>query len=144
MRRLVSEGRVDEAAALLGHHYAIDGHVVRGDQRGRQLGFPTANLQTANELLPPNGVYVTVAIGRRGAARRSPTSASGRRSAAGRPQTIETHVLDYSGDLYDRPVRLAFVQRLREERAFDGVEALARQIEADCGDARVLFQRISL
>src|SRR5919197_485979 len=59
--RLVSEGRVDEAAALLGHHYVIDGTVTRGAGRGRELGFPTANLSTANELLPPNGVYATTA-----------------------------------------------------------------------------------
>src|SRR5437899_10679475 len=59
IRRLVAEGRVDEAGALLGHQYAIDGTVVRGDQRGRTIGFPTANLCTENELLPPNGVYAT-------------------------------------------------------------------------------------
>src|ERR1051326_9278836 len=61
IRRLVSEGRVDEAGALLGHQYAIDGIVMRGDQRGRTLGFPTANLCTENELLPPHGVYATTA-----------------------------------------------------------------------------------
>src|SRR5262250_1324512 len=61
VRRLVSEGRVDEAGALLGHQYCIDGTVVRGDQRGRALGFPTANLCTENELLPPHGVYATTA-----------------------------------------------------------------------------------
>src|SRR6476469_6898072 len=59
VRRLVQEGRVDEAAALLGHHYFIDGTVARGAGRGRSIGFPTANLETANELLPPSGVYVT-------------------------------------------------------------------------------------
>src|SRR5207344_345561 len=59
IRRLVGEGRVDEAGALLGHQYCIDGTVVEGDRRGRTIGFPTANLQTANELLPPHGVYAT-------------------------------------------------------------------------------------
>ena len=62
IRRLVSEGRVDEAGALLGHQYAIDGTVVHGDHRGRTIGFPTANLCTENELLPPNGVYATTVI----------------------------------------------------------------------------------
>src|SRR4029077_20275217 len=61
IRRLVAEGRVDEAGALLGHHYFIDGTVVEGRKRGRELGFPTANLETANELLPPPGVYATTA-----------------------------------------------------------------------------------
>ena len=64
IRRLVSEGRVDEAGALLGHHYFLDGTVVRGDARGRTIGFPTANLCTDNELLPPHGVYATTAIRR--------------------------------------------------------------------------------
>src|SRR3954468_10021938 len=59
IRRLVSEGRVDEAGALLGHQYGIDGTVVEGEKRGRQIGFPTANLSTANELIPPHGVYAT-------------------------------------------------------------------------------------
>src|SRR6476661_8684013 len=61
VRRLIGEGRVDEAGALLGHQYFIDGTVVRGAARGREIGFPTANLQTANELLPPPGVYATTA-----------------------------------------------------------------------------------
>src|ERR687890_205800 len=61
VRRLIAEGRVDEAGALLGHHYFIDGVVVHGDARGREIGFPTANLQSANELLPPAGVYATTA-----------------------------------------------------------------------------------
>ena len=59
IRRLISEGRVDEAGALLGHEYCLDGTVVQGDRRGAQIGFPTANLCTDNELLPPNGVYAT-------------------------------------------------------------------------------------
>ena len=59
IRRLVAEGRVDEAGALLGHHYAIDGTVVEGAKRGREIGFPTANLSTDNELVPPHGVYAT-------------------------------------------------------------------------------------
>ena len=135
---------MDEAAALLGHHYAIDGLVVRGDQRGRLLGFPTANLQTGNELLPPNGVYVTVAMVD-GAARPSVTNIGIRPTfGGGAAQTIESHLIDFTADLYGRPVRLAFVQRLREERAFEGVEALRAQIATDLGHARALFQRISL
>src|ERR687895_428523 len=62
IRRLITEGRVDEAGALLGHHYAIDGAVVRGQQRGRGIGFPTANVCTENELVPPRGVYATTTV----------------------------------------------------------------------------------
>ena len=144
IRRLVGEGRVDEAGALLGHQYHIDGSVVHGDHRGRSLGFPTANLCTENELLPPNGVYATtITIG--GVVRGSVTNISRRPTVddSGRT-TIETHVFDFDQNLYGASVRLGFVQRLRDERAFDSLEALGAQIAADCDRARVLFDRLSL
>jgi riboflavin kinase/FMN adenylyltransferase len=144
IRRLVSEGRVDEAGALLGHHYFLDGTIVRGDQRGRTIGFPTANLCTDNELLPPHGVYATTArideivypsvtnVGTR------PTvDKSGR-------TVVETHVFDLNRDLYGHAVRIGFVQRLRDERAFASLDELRAQIDADCQRARVLFNRLSL
>lgn len=144
VRRLVSEGRVDEAAALLGHHYVLDGVVVGGDGRGRQLGFPTANLSVQNELLPPNGVYVTLAL-LGGVAHPSITNV-GVRPTVGTSSVpgVETHLLDVDADLYGRQLRLAFVQRVREERRFDGLDQLAQQIAADCAEAREVFRRISL
>src|SRR5581483_8824973 len=114
VRRLVSEGRVDEAGALLGHQYVIDGKVVQGDQRGRTIGFPTANLCTENELLPPNGVYATTA--RVGEVVHASVTNVGTRptvDASGRT-TVETHVLDMNQDLYGSTIRLGFVQRLRD------------------------------
>jgi riboflavin kinase/FMN adenylyltransferase len=144
VRRLVAEGRVDEAGALLGHHYFIDGTVVHGAHRGRELGFPTANLATANELLPPAGVYATTAaIG--GVAHPSVTNV-GMRPTFGDVDRlhVETHLLDGGHDLYDQRVRLSFVQRLRDERPFPDVDALRAQIDADCRAARRLFGRISL
>jgi riboflavin kinase/FMN adenylyltransferase len=144
IRRLLGEGRVDEAGALLGHHYFIDGTVVRGAGRGREIGFATANLQTANELLPPAGVYATTAAVD-GIEYPSVTNV-GIRPTFGdvdRPQ-IEAHLLDGGRDLYDVNVRLSFVQRLRDERRFPDVDALRAQIEADCRAARRLFGRISL
>jgi riboflavin kinase/FMN adenylyltransferase len=144
IRRLVGEGRVDEAGALLGHHYFIDGTVTRGAGRGRELGFPTANLTTCNELVPPSGVYATT-VTIDGIVCPSITNI-GMRPTFGdvdRPM-IETHVFDLSRDLYDSLLRLSFVQRLRDERAFPDVDALRAQIEADCRAARRLFGRISL
>jgi len=144
IRRLLAEGRVDEAGALLGHHYFVDGTVVRGAARGREIGFPTANLQTANELVPPAGVYATTAT-IDGIAHPSVTNI-GMRPTFGdvdRPQ-IETHLLDVQRDLYGAGLRLSFVQRLRDERRFPDVDALRAQIEADCRAARRLFGRISL
>src|ERR671912_222782 len=113
VRRLVAEGRVDEAGALLGHHYFIDGTVIRGDARGREIGFPTANLDTPNELLPPAGVYATTAaLG--GIEHPSVTNIGTRPTfGAGGGIQVETHLLDGSRDIYDAKLRLSFVQRLR-------------------------------
>ncbi len=144
IRRLVSEGRVDEAAALLGREYFVDGKVVAGDHRGQQLGFPTANLETANEMVPPNGVYATLLL-LEGEIHPAVTNV-GVRPTFGETYrvVVETHVLDLDRDLYGRDVRLAFVQRLRDERAFEGPAALREQIEIDCHQARALFDRLSL
>jgi riboflavin kinase / FMN adenylyltransferase len=144
IRRLVAEGRVDEAGALLGHSYALAGTIVEGRRRGRELGFPTANLRTDNELIPPHGVYATTltvdgivhaAITNIGV---NPTF--GDNGAT----TIETHVLHYNRELYGHRVQLGFVQRLRDERRFDDVDALRAQIEADCRRAERLFTRLSV
>jgi riboflavin kinase / FMN adenylyltransferase len=143
VRRLLSEGRVDEAGALLGHHYFIDGTVVRGDARGREIGFPTANLETANELLPPPGVYATTAS-IDGIEHPSVTNIGTRPTFGGTGIRAETHLLDGGRELYDKRLRLSFVQRLRDERAFPDADALRAQIDADCRAARRLFGRISL
>jgi riboflavin kinase/FMN adenylyltransferase len=144
IRRLVSEGRVDEAGALLGHQYYVDGSVVHGDHRGSSIGFPTANLCTENELLPPHGVYATTTT-IDGVVRPSVTNIGVRPTvdASGRV-TIETHVFDIDDNLYGAPLRIGFVQRLRDERAFESVDSLREQITADCDRARVLFDRLSL
>lgn len=144
VRRLVAEGRVDEAGALLGHHYFIDGTVVEGRKRGRELGFPTANLDTVNELLPPPGVYATMAVVN-GVAYPAVTNV-GMRPTFGDVDRlqVETHLLDGGRDLYGARLRLSFVQRLRDERRFGDVDALRAQIEADVRAARRLFGHISL
>src|SRR6478752_8348904 len=131
IRRLVAEGRVDEAGALLGHQYFIDGTVIHGDHRGRTIGFPTANLCTQNELLPPHGVYATTA--RVGAIVYPSVANIGTRptvDSSGRT-TIEAHVFNFDRDIYGATVRLGFVQRLRDERTFETLDALKTQIAAD-------------
>jgi riboflavin kinase/FMN adenylyltransferase len=144
VRRLVSEGRVDEAGALLGHQYFVDGTIMRGDQRGRTLGFPTANLCSENELLPPHGVYATTA--RIGSLVHPSVTNVGTRPTVdqSRRTVIETHIFNLDRDLYGQPMRIGFVQRLRDERAFESLDALRAQIDADCQRARVLFTRLSL
>lgn len=144
IRRLIGEARLDEAGALLGHQYYLDGTVIEGDRRGRTIGFPTANLRTDNELLPPHGVYATTAtIG--GIVYSSVTNIGTRPTVdLSEKTTIETHVFNLDADLYGSTVRIGFVQRLRDERAFESIDALRQQIAADCGRARVLFERLSL
>ena len=144
VRRLVTEGRVDEAGALLGHHYFIDGDVVPGAGRGREIGVPTANLSTANALVPPGGVYATLTTVD-GVVFPSITNIGVRPTFGDTAApVIETHVLDVDRDLYGRTIRLSFVQRMRDERAFPDVDALRAQIDADVRSARRLFGQISL
>lgn len=145
IRRLISEGRVDEAGALLGHHYCVDGSVIPGQRRGRDLGFPTANICPDNELIPPQGVYATTAR-IDGVFHPSVTNIGTRPTFvdAGTQMIVETHLLDFDAELYGRRLRLGFVQRLRDERRFDNIGALRVQIAADCAQARALFDSMAL
>jgi len=144
IRRLITEARVDEAGALLGHHYEIEGVVVKGQQRGRELGIPTANVCAENELVPPRGVYVTTAS-LDGVAYPSITNIGTRPTfESGEETVVEAHLLDFDKDLYGARLRLGFVQRLRDEKTFEDVEALKTQIAADRVEARDLFDRMGL
>ena len=144
IRRLITEGRVDEAAALLGHSYHLDGTVVKGDRRGTEIGFPTANLCTDNGLMPPNGVYATTTRVR-GIVYPSATNIGIRPTVdqTGR-MTVESHIFNFSRDLYGASIQIGFVQRLRDERVFESLDLLKAQIAADCARARGLFARLSL
>ena len=144
VRRLITEGRMDEAGALLGHYYTIGGTVVKGQQRGKGLGFPTANVCADNELIPPSGVYATTASVD-GAAFPSVTNIGTRPTFEdGQEVVIESHVLDFDKDLYGAKLKLGFVQRLRDEKKFEGVDALKAQIDADRARALDLFDRMGL
>ena len=145
IRRLIAEGRVDEAGSLLGHHYMLAGTVARGDGRGRRIGYPTANLATDNALLPPNGVYAAAVL-MEGDIHAAVTNVGVRPTFGGAPAgpVVESHLFDVDRDLYGLDVRVAFVRRLREERVFPDGEALRAQIARDCDAARGLFRQISL
>jgi len=144
IRRLLTEGRVDEASALLGRHYALTGDVVRGQQRGRLLGFPTANLSTANELVPMTGVYATL-VSVDGHTFRAVTNVGVRPTFGDAlAPTVESHLLDVSPDLYGQTLQVAFVQRLRDEQRFADVDALRGQIAADVAQAARLFDKLSV
>jgi riboflavin kinase/FMN adenylyltransferase len=143
IRRLVAEARMDEAGALLGHPYYLDGTIVEGRKRGKTIGFPTANMATENELIPPHGVYATTTM-IDGVVQAGITNIGVRPTFNESEPTIETHLLRYTGDLYGRRVRLSFVQRLRDERRFENVDALRAQIDSDRRRAEHLFSRMSV
>lgn len=137
LRNFISEGRVREAAQMLGRNYALSGKIAHGEARGAGLGFPTANLGAIDELVPANGVYATFADvdGKR---YRAVTNIGTNPTFNGKTRTIESFLLDGRGDLYDRPLRLEFVERLRGEKKFDSPASLIRQIEADIATAKAL------
>lgn len=143
VRHLVGEGRVDEASALLGRHYSLDGVVVHGDGRGRELGYPTANLDTPNELLPAYGIYATIAVIDH-VFYPAVTSVGIRPTIGDNRVMVETYLLDASMDLYGKSMRVAFVRWLREERKFDSLDLLTTQIGADCEAARQVLADLGL
>lgn len=133
IRKTVAEGHVDEAADMLGRPFRIDGVVIRGDQRGRVLGFPTANLQPAEgQVLPAFGVYwATLRV--RGESLKAPAAVNigVRPTFDGNTLLIEAHALGFSGDLYGKHVELDLHERLRGEMKFDALEELEAQLRLD-------------
>ena len=136
IRALVAEGEVREAARLLGRPYFVRGEVVAGDGRGRALGFPTANvLSDPLALVPARGVYAGCA--RVGGERYGACTNVGVAPTFDRRESrVEAHLLGYKGDLYRKTVDVAFVERLRPEKRFSGVEELKEQIARDVAEAR--------
>ena len=140
IREYILEGRVGAAQALLGRAFDLDGVVVKGDGRGRSIGWPTANVDTHGELLPASGVYavrVRASDGWHGGAANIGTKPTFGGSAV----TVEVHLLDWSGDLYGQEVRVEFLERLRAERRFGSVSELTAQIQRDVEAARVVLAR---
>ena len=136
VRRAAAEGDMASAALLLGRPFTLPGRVQRGEGRGRGLGFPTANLGIDPDLLvPPDGVYATW-LKVDGVFRRSATSIGLRPTFGPGQRTVETHVLDFDGNLYETDVRLAFAARLRDELRFDTPDALVARMHQDVGEAR--------
>lgn len=137
IRKVLAEGGVEDAAAMLTRVHDVAGTVVEGQKRGRTIGFPTANLACEDVVLPGDGVYAV--IGRRidadGPVLRGVANL-GVRPTLGAGRSVEVHFFDFSGDLYGARMRVGFVARLRDEQKFSGIEALRKQIETDARDAR--------
>lgn len=144
IRQLLRDGAVEEAALCLGRPYALWGTVVLGERRGRTLGFPTANLESENELIPRSGVYATTVRlfqgeEPRGDALPSVTNVGTRPTFEPGEILAEAHLFDFDGDLYGRRIELRFHARIRDERRFPGPAELAAQIRRDSERARELL-----
>lgn len=139
VRDLIAEGDVDRAASFLGYWHGWEGPVVHGDRRGRELGFPTANLRPPpHQIIPASGIYAGYV---RFDGQRFPAAISVGYNAHfhGTDLKVEAHILDWDGDIYDRVIGIEFVSRVREEREFESLEALIEEMKHDCGEVRRLL-----
>lgn len=149
VRAALAAGKMDEAAHLLGRPYAFDGRVVHGDKRGRQLGFPTANLRVKHNPLPMSGVFC-VEVRRQGMNREhggedglemlhGVANLGVRPTVEGTRPLLEIHLFDFAGDLYGAHLNVRFVKKIRDEMKFSGLDALRTQIALDAATARAHF-----
>jgi riboflavin kinase/FMN adenylyltransferase len=148
VREYILEGRVGAAHRLLARYFDLEGTVVQGQGRGRGIGFPTANVDTQNELRPAPGVYaVRVQVRAPGAATFAPRWLGGAANIGVKPTfggvevTIEVHLFDFAGDLYGQELRVQFLERLRAEARFASVAELSGQIKRDVESARTVVAR---
>jgi riboflavin kinase/FMN adenylyltransferase len=140
VREAIVAGDLDSASQMLARPYSLAGAVVQGDGLGRKLGFPTANLDVSALVLPPKGVYAALAeLG--GSSLRAVVNIGMRPTLQNpNPQLrVEAHLLDFEGDLYGHELEITFVEKLRDEKKFDSLEALQSQIAKDIQNARTIF-----
>lgn len=140
IREYVLEGRIEAARRLLGRFFDLDGSVVPGDARGRTIGFPTANVETTNEVRPAPGVYaVKVRIEGEGAWRMGAANIGVKPTFGGKDVTIEVHLLNFHQDIYCRKLRVQFIDRLRSEMRFSSLNELKDQIARDVEKTRAIL-----
>ncbi len=143
IRKMIEDGRIREVVTSLGRNFSLEGKVVHGHHRGKLLGFPTANLQTQRELIPKNGVYaVRVKINSEmydGACNIGPNPTFGDKEVA-----IEVFIFNFTGDLYEKNLRVFFIDRIRDERKFPDASALQTAIEEDVARCREILRDASI
>ncbi len=145
IRAALAEGRPRDAHAMMGHWHRIDGAVLHGEKRGRELGYPTANMSVAGLHLPKFGVYavkVDVLTGAHKGSYRGAASLGVRPMFGQNLPNLETFIFDFKGDLYGEHLSVGFVEYLRPELRFDGLPALMDQMEADCAKARRILSSL--
>ncbi len=136
IRQAIHDGNLAEAARMLGRPYVVSGKVVRGDQLGRTIGFPTANIATGKVQLPPNGVWAVRVSDSIGNLRPGVANLGIRPTVGGGKRLLEVHLFDFTGELYDHLLDVRFEKFLRPEMKFDNVETLRNQIGRDAEAAR--------
>lgn len=142
IRQALTDGRPRDAAAMLGHWHRIEGEVIHGEKRGRELGYPTANMSVDGLHLPRFGVYavkVDILTGPQAGSHMGAASLGVRPMFGENRPNLETFLFDFKGDLYGQHLSIAFVDFLRPELKFDGLEALITQMDADCTRARAIL-----
>ena len=142
IRAAIADGRVAEAAGMLGHAYQIAGTVVRGDGRGREIGYPTANLDGVATLLPAAGVYAGRAL-LEGVSHAAAINIGGNPTFGVESVKVEAHLIGFDGDLYGRPLRVDLLRRLRGVQPFAGRDELVAQLAADVAAARAIVAETS-
>jgi riboflavin kinase/FMN adenylyltransferase len=142
IRRLLQAGQVEEAARLLGRPYAISGPVVEGFHRGAKLGFPTANVQSLNEIVPHTGVYA-VRVTWQGQHYPGVANVGYNPTFGNQSLSVEAHLFDFSADLYAETLRVAFLAQIRPEGKFASLEELVAQIACDVRQARLIHAQQS-
>jgi len=142
VRERIADGDVRGVAPLLGRHFSVGGTVVHGLHRGRKIGFPTANIEAEEELLPKPGVYA-VKVEWNGCVRDGACNIGDNPTFQGTRLTVEVHVLDFDGDLYGKTLRIHFIDRVREERKYPDVLSLIEAIQDDVARCREILRDVS-
>ena len=143
IRQFLSDGRVDEVQAMLGRYHFVSGRVVEGQRRGKDLGFPTANLSPRTEVLPGDGIYATLFhLG--GRVLPSVSSIGVNPTFGAGPRTVESFIMGFDENIYGETVQLSFVKRIRNEIKFSSVPNLVAQIRDDVRDAEAILQRVRI
>lgn len=139
IRKALTNGDLGKVTLLLGRPFALTGNVVKGDERGRLIGFPTANLKAEKDkTIPVDGIYITM-VWIDGKPYNSVTSIGIRPTFGKKERTVETYILDFSGDLYGQQLKVEFLERLRDEKKFSSAEELITKIAEDVKQARTFF-----
>jgi riboflavin kinase / FMN adenylyltransferase len=143
IRDMIDDGRVAQVRPMLGRYHFISGEVVIGQRRGRELGFPTANLAARTDLLPKDGIYATL-FEVDGSRLLSVTSIGLNPTFGEGPRTVESFIFDFTRDIYGRSVKLSFIDKIREECKFAEIDALIARIREDIKAARAIFEGLNI